>query len=782
MRRLLFVFLFLPAVVVMWAQNPFGDARWIGATADKNDSLAGRSVWVSRAFECRKNIREAHLYVSGLGSYECWVNGRKANDDLMAPAWSDYDKTVFYNDLDLTDQLRKGRNELRILLGNGFYHEEGKRYHKLKKNYGALTALARLVITYENGKQQVIVSDENWRWQPSSITFNSIYGGEDFDARQITRDESRPVVIQPSPKGILRPQLSAPVRIMNRYPVIQRVGGMVFDMGQNVAGFPEIVITGQRGQQVKIWMGETLTDAPDVHVNQRQTGRPYFLTYTLAGRRDEKNSSRTALETWHPSFTYYGYRFVEIEGAVMEGDPNPENLPVIHRLTSCLISNSAPTIGSFECSSQRMNDTYRIIDRAIRSNWQHVWTDCPHREKLGWLEQDWLNGPGLVDNYDCRAMIEQTMQNIVDAQHDDGSLPEIAPEYITFEDSWAPPFQESPEWGGAIVALPFLYADRYGDSTLIHQYAVPMRRYVDYLASRDSSGILRMGLGDWYDHGPGRAGFAKNTPMPLVATAHYYRWTKMLASLPGADAMLAARAGSIRRSFIRTFHPASQAAYAIALDMGLYPEGGKQQLVDSLVADIRRHGTRLTTGDVGTPYLFRTLIANGLDSLLWTMLDHDDVPGYGAQLAKGMTTLTEQWNPDMGASRNHFMLGHINNHLIADMVGIHVRGDSVTICPRFIGGVTWAKGSTVVLNTKISVSWRIENGVFTLGVSYARTANSLVDTQFDGEHDDNEIRKLSKDGRSSLFSRHLKIKIDDEEINRMCARRHLQYRRDESAR
>ena len=231
----------------------------------------------------------------------------------------------------------------------------------------------------------------------SPVVYNSIYGGEDYDARkEDTPPASKAALALRPPLGTLRPQIAAPVKIMERYPVARRLPGMVFDMGQNLAGFPEITVRGRRGQSVKLIVGEPLT--PDGHVNQKQTGRPYYLTYTLRG-------SREAAETWHPCFTYYGFRYIEVEGAVMTGDDNPEGLPVLECLQSCFIYNSASKTGDFECSNRLFNDTYRLIDRAIRSNWQHVWTDCPHREKLGWLEQDWINGEGLVYNYDCRAMI-----------------------------------------------------------------------------------------------------------------------------------------------------------------------------------------------------------------------------------------------------------------------------------------------------------------------------------------------------------------------------------------
>lgn len=731
-----FVLLLLFAVVqTAEASSPFGDeAVWIGANSDQ-------SVVLHQSVKCRKDIVKATVNICGLGAYELYLNRQKVGDDIMSPAWSDYNKTVFYNTVDVTPLLKKGTNVINVLLGNGFYREEGKRYAKTKTNYGPLTLLFCMEIEYKNGTKQTVVSNETWRWYDSPVTYNSIYGGEDYDARipLFVDNPQNMVVRQEAPKGVLRPQLSCPVKIMERFDVKSRrfiadkdlaaaskalkhdvpSGTFVLDMGQNLAGFPEITVSGKPGQKVTMYVSETLT--PEGACNQKQSGRPHYYTYIIG----------TVGSVFHPRFSYYGYRYIQVEGAVMEGDANPDGLPVIHKIQSCFIYNSARKIGQFECSDSRLNATYNIIDRAIRSNWQSVWTDCPHREKLGWLEQDWLNGEGLVYNYDCRTMIEQTMRVIADAMHDDGSLPEIAPEYITFEGDWAPPFRESPEWGGAVVALPFLYKQHYGDDKLIREYYPVMKRYVDYLATQDSCYILRQGLGDWYDYGPWRAGFAKNTTMPFVSTAHYYKWTLLCSHAAGIvgkaqDVLeLNERAKQIKAAINRDFYNAethqydtgSQCANAIALDMQLCPEDDKALVYDNLVADIHAHGDRLTTGDVGNRYLFKVLIESdkytsplreagrGTD-LLYTMLNHDDVPGYGYQIQKGMTTLTEQWNPDMGASMNHFMLAHINNHLIPDLAGIHINGREVTIDPKPVGNIEWVKARTETEYGTVVVEWQ----------------------------------------------------------------------------
>ena len=472
---------------------------------DQADPLSRRSIILRRSFWPYKTVKHAELRICGLGFYEATINGKKVGESEFAPAWSDYDKTVYFNTYDVTEYIHSGDNELRVLLGNGFYNEQGGRYTKLKVSFGPPTLLYFLYVIYEDDMREHVFSDEKWQWTESPVTFNSIYGGEDYDARlevgsQMEEGRWKPVVVMEGPKGSLCPQIAHPVKIMERYGVketLRKDSILVLDMGQNLAGYPEITVQGKAGQWLILIPGETLDK--DGLVNQRQTGRPHYYTYTLKGRNDE--------EVWHPRFSYYSFRYLQIEG----------DIDVLKKVESCFVYNSAERIGSFECSNPRINATHQLIDRAIRSNWQAVWTDCPSREKLGWLEQDWLNGEALVYNYDAHKMMEQTMQNIVDAQHDDGSMPEIAPEYTQFTGTWARPFQESPEWGGAIIALPMLCLRHYGDLDLANHHYDAMKRYVNYLATQDSCYILRQGLGDWYDYGPGRAGFSKNTPMPVTS-------------------------------------------------------------------------------------------------------------------------------------------------------------------------------------------------------------------------------------------------------------------------
>lgn len=739
------------------------DAEWIGAITRKDaklpygrfpnsvfkkdsfktkwadvNTLSAKSIILRKGFDTgRKQITDAVVYVCGLGHYRLNINGATVGDAEFAPVWSEYDKTVYYNVFDVTDLITAGGNAVSVLLGNGMFNVQRMgRYSKLQTSFGPPQMLLRLEINYADGTRQVIKSGGDWKYSLSPITFNSIYGGESYDARLEQQgcckagfDDSgwRKAVVTEGPKGQLTPQTVQPVRIMERYGIKSwkpipadslasaskstkreiHPSAFVADMGQNLAGFPEITVSGKRGQKVTLIVAEKLTRQGAC--DQRQTGRQHYYEYTLKGDGTD--------ETWHPHFSYYGFRYIQVEGAVLEGQPNPDGLPVLKRLNSCFIYNSAEEVSSFECSNPLFTDTHRLIERAERSNMQGVLTDCPHREKLGWLEQDHLCGPSLLYNYDMTRYAPKVIRDITDTQKADGMVPTTAPQYISFGNL----FDDSPEWGSTLVILPFMYYDQYGDSTLITDNYEPMRRYVDYLTTRADNGIVSHGLGDWYDYGPWRAGFSKNTPVPLVATAHYIfdlqllvraaRMTGRTADAEKYSVMLDKTVESFNREFFKpdscTYGTGSQTSNALPLYLGL-TGGNKQGVLASLVNDIKEHGTRLTTGDVGNRYLFQTLAQNGLNELLYTMLNHYETPGYGFQLRHGATTLTEQWDPNQGSSLNHFMMGQIDEWLFKTLAGIQNQPGThglrhLLIQPTLVGDLQYVKASTHSLYGKISV-------------------------------------------------------------------------------
>ena len=715
------------------------DGRWANTVFKKDtfqvkwkevDTLSARSIILGKDFMTKRNISDAVMYITGMGHYELQINGNKVGDAEFAPLWSEYSKTVYYNVLDVKQHLQStSRNRIEVLLGNGFFNVQALgRYSKLQTSFGPPQMLCMLKITYADGSVQTIMSDETWQWCLSPITFNSIYGGESYDATMEGQEEWHDVCLTEGPAGKLTVQTAPPVKVMERYPVkswhylplsamadvakeMKRTSihptTFVADMRQNLAGFPEISISGKRGQKVIIYVGERLTEHGAVA--QRETGRPHYYEYTLRG---------DGIDLWHPRFSYYGFQYIQVEGAVMQGEPNPDGLPVIYSLNSCFVYNSAEEVSTFRCGSTLFTDTHRLIERAERSNMQAVLSDCPHREKLGWLEQDHLNGPSLLYNYDMTTYLPKILRDITDTQKDNGMVPTTAPQYVSFGNL----FDDSPEWGSALAILPFMYYDHYGDSTLIVNNYVAMKRYVDYLTSRAKDGILDFGLGDWYDYGPWKSGFSRNTPVSLVATAHYIydlqliqRAAQMVGEY-GDASHYATLCEDVVTRFNQNFYKPDSCIYgsgsqtSLALPIFLGITGDRHDAVlQKLIEEIAAHGNRLTTGDVGNRYLIQTLAREGMDSLVYKMFNHNEAPGYGFVMQQGATTLTEQWDPRNGTSWNHFMMGQLDEWLFKSMAGIWQKDNTygmrhLVIAPHLWGDVKSVMATIETLYGKVAVA------------------------------------------------------------------------------
>ena len=697
---------------------------------DSINPLALRSIYLRQSFRIDKPVEKAIVYVSGLGHYQLSLNGKNVSADLFAPAWSDYDKTVYYNTYSVDTLLSAGENVIGVLLGNGFYNAVGNRYRKLWVTFGPPTLFLELHLRYTDGTEEIISSNKDWKYDLSPITFNDIYGGEDYDARleqpgwncsRFDDSQWKPVVVQQEPNGILRAQQSSNVQSMEQFgvgSVTQNDTSYVLDMGQNLSGYPAIRVSGKKGQTVRLTVGERL-DETTGKVSQKQSGGPYIYTYTLKGN---------GVEEWHPEFSYYGFRYIQIDGAVMEPSEKTD-IPLITDVQSHFIRNAVRENGSFESSNALLNQTHILIKNAVKSNMQAIFTDCPHREKLGWLEETHLNGPGLLYNWDLTQLFPKVMQDIRDAQQPNGLVPSIAPEYVVFDKD----FRDSPEWGIASILVPWMYYRFYGDSSLIENYFDVMKKYVDYLTSRSDHLIVSHGLGDWYDYGEGRAGYSQNSPIEVSATAHYFyaaHWVAEAARMLNNKAdekKYGELAKQIRQAFNTKFFDKQTKQYAngsqfcnsIAIFMNIVEPNDKQAVLENLKADIRTHGNRLTTGDVGNRYLFQALALNGENELLYTMLNHEDTPGYGFQLKFGATTLTEQWDPRQGASWNHFMMGQIDEWFFRSLAGIEPTTPgfkTFTVHPHAVGDLSYVKASHETLYGTIVVEWKWENERFSLFV------------------------------------------------------------------
>lgn len=678
--------------------------------------------------------RRAKIYVCGLGHFELWVNGVRATDHVLEPGWSDYRKTCFYTAISLEPLLREGENVLLFKLGDGMFHVPGGRYVYYPRSYGRSRVLARLALTAPDGTRSAVVTDGSWRQSPSPVRFCCIYGGEDYDAR-LWRPEAlvpgipdeafgEPAAVVGWPEGELRAMPMEPVRVGRVYEPVSveetSPGVWLYDLGANFSGRARI-----RLRTGGTMAGQSVTLAPRElrEKGERRAWESYAWTYILSAEDEQE---------FAPDFTYTGFRYVEVTGAVPAGRSGAPGLPELCSLTGEFLWTDAEKAGEFSCSNELFNRIHAIVLQAILSNTKSYFTDCPHREKLGWLEQTHLIGPSILYNLDARRLYGKIEGDMRDAQHGDGLVPDICPEYVTGFDRWHKGFLDSPEWGSALVLNPWMIYRRYGDPSLLEEYYPAMKKYVDYLAGKTHHEILHHGLGDWLDVGPCTP-HSQNTPVPVVATCVYYldlTVMKKTAELLGKTkdaADFSARMERVYREYNLQFlddqtgryATGSQAAQAMSLVAGLVPPEFESRVVRELRADVEKRGYALTAGDVGHPFFIAACKQFGLSDLVNRMTNITETPGYGYQVKCGATSLTEEWDgPDPArphGSQNHLMLGSIEEWFYGALAGIElVRCDlpfgEIRIAPQPQEGVDWVKAWTMHPYGKISVSWQREGG------------------------------------------------------------------------
>jgi alpha-L-rhamnosidase len=742
----------------------WGDSRWIGYeelpgqfhlkpgihSIGKDQTFKFQrpiTPLLRKTLELKKQVKSAFIFISGLGHYELYSNGSKVGDDFLAPGWTDYDKTCLYNTYDLTHRLTPGKNSLGVIVGNGFYNITPERYWKLSLAYGMPKIICQLHIEYEDGSRETISSGPEWRCAPSPITFTSIYGGEDYDARMEQPGWATPnfddsawkkVLTVAAPQGQLKAEEAYPLKVLEEIPVSKITrpasGAYLYDFGQNCSGVVRLTVQGRKGQTLRLIPAELLNR--NAQANQKASGAPYLWSYTLRGEQPE---------IWIPRFTYYGFRYVQVEGADPASALGTADRPQILDLKLLHTRNSAPVRGHFECSSELLNRIYHLIDWAIRSNFASVLTDCPHREKLGWLEQTYLMGEGIHFNYDLYHLYSKQVHDMMDAQQASGLVPDIAPEYVEFVSG----FRDSPEWGSASIILPMLLYRWYGDQGPLEEAYPVMKRYVDYLGTKADRHILSHGLGDWYDLGPRFPGEAQLTPKALTATAIYYYDVKLLEKSAGLLGLRADEtryqklAEEIQQAFNKHFFnqetgiysTGSQTAMAMPLCVGLVEERNREKVFNNLIRAINGKGKALTAGDIGFHFLVKALADGGAADLLYTMNSREDVPGYGFQLKKNATALTESWAALKEVSNNHLMLGHIMEWFFTGLAGINQAEDStayekIVIRPQMIEALQWTRSEFDCPYGKIRSSWKGAAGARILEVEIPVNAQAEVQIPF----------------------------------------------------
>ena len=723
-------------------------ARWIGsAVKDK-----GLPVF-RKKFVVDEEIRNALVHVSGLGHYELFLNGEKVGNQFLAPAWSVYEKTVYYNTFDLSQLLKHGENEFRIMLGKGFYNTEGDRYmKKVIKGRGRLMAILEAHLDYADGRKEVVRTDESWDVASGPITHSGILGGSDFDSR-IAEPAKWMNAVEVESAAQLRAAESPAMEKMEALvpvgdPDEPEPGVFVYDFGQNLSAIPSIQVRGEKGAVLRLTPAEQRHGQADRtnngkgRVNQAGIGSPNYYEYTLNGSGQER---------WQPQFAYTGFQYLELTGAVPAGYPNPNNLPVLEVIQSVHVRSSARPVGSFSCSNPLWVKIDEIIDRAVRSNLGHVLTDCPTREKLGWLEVSYLMGPALSRRYDLSRLYAKITRDIRDSQGADGAIYTVAPSFPDFSGiDWPPPhggLHYTPEWGAAGVVVPWQLYRWYGDKAILRENFLAMKAFVDYMKNTSEDLVPKPGLGDWFDYGHGKnLGPSRFTPAKLTAMATFYRCTDIVAK---SAEVLGEKddsenyqnlADDIRSKFNQTYYlgngqyhnkKSPQTANAMALVTGLCEPENEEAVLDAILADLEKRHYQQTAGDIGFHYLVEALSRNGRHDVLQKVLNRRDKGSYGFFVDKGWTSLPEAWDATTRSSMNHLMLGHIQQWFYYDLLGIQQADDSVgykhiVIKPAFESEVEWVKGHYDSIYGRISVAWSKKNGACSLNVTIPANTKATI--------------------------------------------------------
>ena len=713
-----------------WGRAALADFAAPTAQAARTDSLLLR-----RRFTVRPRLTRAVAFVCGLGQYEMSVNGGRVGDALLSPGWTQYNRTCLYDTYDITRSLRPGVNVIGLFLGNGMYNIHPGRYTKITGSFGPQRAVGLFRLEYADGTTDSVVTDGRWEVSAGPVTFSSVYGGEDYDARLAptgwdtpgdNRRWSRPV-LTPGPGGVLRGLSCAgpPIRRFAALTPVRRrrlnATATVYDLGQNASLMLRLRVRGPAGASVRVTPSELVKGNGDI--DDQMCGGDSYWTYTLSGRGEETYASR---------FYYRGGRYLKVD---LRPAPGSASLPVVTAIEGDGVRADAPAVGRFACSSGMYNKVYSLVRWAQMNNMVSILTDCPTREKLGWLEEDHLNGPALRYNFDMATLMSKMVNDMADAQRPNGLVPSTCPDYPHWSEG---AFTNPPEWGSACIAVPWQQYEFDGDLEPLRRHYDTMKRYVAYLGARANGHIVSFGLGDWYDSR--QNGVSQLTPVGLTATAFFYFDTRTLARVaallgkPAEAAQFAGQADQIRGAFNRTFYHASagryatgsQASDAFPLAMGLVESADRPAVFAALVKDVEAKGS--TAGEVSLKYVLESLADGGRSDVVDAAYGTDR-SGYGLQVKLGKTSLTEGWNGS--ASQDHFMFGQINEWFYRYLAGIQDDPNGpgfrrIIIRPAVVGGLAWAKAVYDSRSGRIVSGWKRDGRRLTLGVAIPANTTATV--------------------------------------------------------
>lgn len=679
-----------------WSTGLFNEADWKGQWIGLDQAAPGDSEtqwsrlaarYLRKEFALSKEIKRATVHIAGMGLYELFINGKRIGNQVLAPAPTDYRKTILYNTYDVTDQLQQN-NAIGVTLGNGRFYTMRQNYKPYKiTNFGYPKLRLNLIIEYTDGTEETVATNTSWKLTTEGpIRSNNEYDGEIYDARKELDQWSLPGYNDQAwmpakrvsiPSGTLRSQIIPGMKVMKTFkPVsINKLNDKyILDLGQNIAGWLRIRIKGEDGDSIRLRFAETLQANGELYVENLRDARSTDI-YVVNGK--EKKGS-----TWAPRFVYHGFRYVEISGY-------PD--AIIDDFTAEVVEDEMKHTGSFTCSNETLNKILKNAFWGIRSNYKGMPVDCPQRnERQPWLGDRTMGCWGESMFFDNHALYSKWTKDICEAQRADGCIPDVAPAYWNY-------YSDNITWPAALPMTCDMLFTNYGDIRPIEQSYPYLKKWLHHIREYYMSPeyiITKDKYGDWcvppesleliHSKDP-----ARKTDGTLIATAYYLKVLQLMhrfASLQGLnnDAQeWETFEHRMKDAFNSRFlhvkkgtstvpgHPLfpdsiyygnnTATANILPLAFGLVPKEHiaevAKQAVTAIITGNKGH---IPTGVIGVQWLLRELSRRGYADVAYLLATNKTYPSWGYMIEKGATTIWELWNGDTANpkmnSRNHVML------------------------------------------------------------------------------------------------------------------------------
>lgn len=734
------------------------NAHWI--TLDT--TIASAQPIFRKSFSLDKKIKSAIANICGLGYYELYLNGKKVGDHVLDPGQTNYEDYALYVTYDVTNQLKQNENVVGVMLGDGWYNQN-KVWGKKGLSYGNPLLICQIDVEYSDGSKAQIISDQSWQWANGPVIRSNVYGGEVYNAqKEIAKWNSDseakadwiPVELAKNFPPKLVAQSLSPIRRMKELPAksvkLASEGTYIFDFGQNFAGWTRLKVSAPAGTTITIRTAEEIDREGQLYT--ASTG----VTATKVEQTEVYTCKGSGIEIWEPRFTYHGFRYAEVTGLPFK--------PNLDLLRGVVVYSSIAPAGSFACSNEQINHLHQLATWTLTSNLHSIPTDCPAREKCGWLgDAHAMVTFGIynfgMENFWTKYLYDVRSTSTLEAKASlykswDKQEQRIKPAGIPY--MIAPGKRlggaASPDWGTALVQIPWNIYLYYGNLSVLREFYPDMKRWVNYVEGLTVDHIVDYGLGDWCP--PGKI-VPTETPVKISSTAFHYLDLKIIeqaASILGYKedaAQFKKIREATKEAFIDKFYDTknnsfgSQTSNSMALDFGLIPMGNGKAVADAIVKVSKDNlDGFLNTGIFGISRIFGALSHNGNEEAAYNILNKKGYNSFEFMWLKhDATTLWEilpvdsfylkMKNKLSDRSHSHPMQGGYDKWFYESVLGIRPDADApgfkqIHLEPEMIRQLKWAKGEYKSGYGIIKSDWKTEGNLFKWHLSIPANTSAII--------------------------------------------------------